>query len=508
MDVVDEKNNTALVLACASKKTNLEIIKILIAAGSELDFSGSHTPLTAACSVGDLSLVNYLIEQGANVNTVDQSNQSPLYHACNEAQIHFDIIHSLISAGANLHQTTDDNQTCLHTASEKGNVEVVNLLIQQGIDVHVLDKTGRSALHYACCVNGNQSLKIIEYLVNAGADPNQKDNANKTPLMFAYKHSNFAAVHYLIPITKDLDTYDEEGYSILHKACILRQESIVRLLLEYGADVNLVALNEGGSTPLMEACFLHKTERNANIVDLLIDAGADINIENEVNSDTALIFACRGRGNVDMKIVHRLVEAGANLNHVNREGVTALGVARSCKVSACVAYLSSNPQPVHMSHNRPAFVRKAYNEATKECAAQVASRSVRMLITTGKNIPSQERKEIFNIIIDQLGSSDFFASLVGDDYEKTNSRNKLAEEIKKELDLLFSSGFELSEVKQSIKYAIAQWKALQAPRPSAYLPQEGPTTTTQATDSQCNLSDTASIISGAAQIAGTVFSVL
>lgn len=71
------------------------------------------------------------------------------------------------------------------------------------------------------------------------------------------------------------------GWTPLHLACHYGQSAIVRLLIDSGADVNAIAENAIGNTPLMAAI----AGRNAEIIKLLIDTGADPKIKDKNGYD-------------------------------------------------------------------------------------------------------------------------------------------------------------------------------------------------------------------------------
>jgi len=89
---------------------------------------------------------------------------------------------------------------------------------------------------------------------------------------------------------------------------------IVKLLLEAGADVNVK--NKDGETALMKASYNGYTE----IVKMLIDAGADVNIKDRYGTTALMLASLYGY----TEIVELLIKAGANVNIKNSYGGTAL----------------------------------------------------------------------------------------------------------------------------------------------------------------------------------------
>ena len=102
------------------------------------------------------------------------------------------------------------------------------------------------------------------------------------------------------------------------------------MLLEAGADPNTCDLS--GTTILMRAARLGKAE----LVQMLVDAGAKLNIQNPAYKETALIIAS-SYGNTEA--VEILLKAGADKNIKNWEGKTALMLATGWKYTKIVELL-------------------------------------------------------------------------------------------------------------------------------------------------------------------------
>lgn len=66
------------------------------------------------------------------------------YHVGNEQ-----LVHRLIHSGANINLVDNDEQTALHIAAANGNVKVADLLIKNGANVSSVDNYGWTALHIA-----------------------------------------------------------------------------------------------------------------------------------------------------------------------------------------------------------------------------------------------------------------------------------------------------------------------------------------------------------------------
>jgi ankyrin repeat protein len=116
------------------------------------------------------------------------------------------------------------------------------------------------------------------------------------------------------------------GRTLLHDATGAGSITIVKLLLELGADPN--ALDEGAHAPLYcvgNECY---AETGGEVVHALVTSGADVNACNGVKRCTALHMAAR-RGNVP--VAEALLDCGADLEAQDKAGVTPLHRADNCR---------------------------------------------------------------------------------------------------------------------------------------------------------------------------------
>ena len=167
----------------------------------------------------------------------------------------------------------------LITAAEKGDAETVRLLLEKGVYIHAQDKDGRCALVAAAYKN---RLEIVDLLIAAGADVNMKDNT----LQSAYLISTCEippSDGYTELLKKTLkagaDVYATDSYNGtgLIRAADRGHVEIIRELLK--TDIRVNHINNIGWTALLEAIILGDGgQQHTEVVRLLVDAGADVNL--------------------------------------------------------------------------------------------------------------------------------------------------------------------------------------------------------------------------------------
>ena len=167
-------------------------------------------------------------------------------------------------------------KTCCNTlqkAAALGAIQCLELLLKRGCDPNITDKEGETPLHQAAA---NGHVNCVQTLLLAGAKarpaPCWMLGDNQTPLMLA-TYNNFPDVVEVLIEASDVNVASEFGDTALHYAAFRGCECSVKVLLQTGADPN--AANMYGATPLWNAAC------HADILQLLLDAGANVNYRYE-----------------------------------------------------------------------------------------------------------------------------------------------------------------------------------------------------------------------------------
>lgn len=195
-------------------------------------------------------MLEILIDNGANINTVDSHNKSALFIAAELGQNR--IAKMLIEKGADTNLKSMLYSTPLHQASGyRGSSEMVKLLIENGADVNAKDSKGNTPLYNAIDA---ARVSIAKILLENGADINAKNYLGKTALMHALELSYMNAEHLasvvnlLIKNRANVNAKDTNGNSPLHCSMLLGKLEIVETLLQNGANID--AKNNDGKTAL------------------------------------------------------------------------------------------------------------------------------------------------------------------------------------------------------------------------------------------------------------------
>jgi ankyrin repeat protein len=156
----------------------------------------AESPVADAARGGDLDLVRELLRQGEDVNAAQGDGMTALHWAAERGDA--DMVDVLVFAGAEVQSVTRIGEyTPLHIAARNGHLEATEALLRGGAEVDaVTNPSGSTPLHLAA-VAGNGDL--VRVLIAAGADPNAREAAwSQTPLIFAASWNRVDAIVALI----------------------------------------------------------------------------------------------------------------------------------------------------------------------------------------------------------------------------------------------------------------------------------------------------------------------
>uniref|UniRef100_A0A1X7SY60 Uncharacterized protein n=1 Tax=Amphimedon queenslandica TaxID=400682 RepID=A0A1X7SY60_AMPQE len=209
----------------------------------------------AASELGDLSLVQGLVERGMDVNISNYNGVTALHYSC--CWGHLSIVEYLTSLPQINYTKDTSGRTSIHFAAEFGQAHIVKYLVEScNHDINVEDKYGNTPLYMACIYN---HLPVVEYLTG---QPNCNINSNneRHPLLAAADKEHLELVKHLIESTDcDINVREKGTRSTpLHKACYNGSLSIVEYLISK-PQCDIEAIDNKRNRPLhYAACQGHK----------------------------------------------------------------------------------------------------------------------------------------------------------------------------------------------------------------------------------------------------------
>ena len=156
---------------------------------------------------------------------------APLHEAARQGQT--DVAESLIEDGADVEALDESGATPLVAAALAGQTNLVTVLLEHGADPSGRDAGGFTALHAAAHMG---HLDIVELLVDRGVDiDDQKNKAKLSPLHAAAEQNYLEIARFLLDHGAKVGLVESSGWTPIMRATFRSYPDMVRLLREYGA---------------------------------------------------------------------------------------------------------------------------------------------------------------------------------------------------------------------------------------------------------------------------------
>jgi ankyrin repeat protein len=237
----------------------------------------------------------------------------------------------------------NSGSTALMFAAHDGHANIVRMLIDADANVNHINNTGTTALMLAAHAG---HANIVRMLIEAKANVNRTNNSGSTALLAATYGNQLECARELIAGKANINYADDNEYTALYTAINKGNDTYAQELINAHADVNQINSQEG-DTPLIHAMIMGKQ----NIVQMLIDGGADVNLYHASLNKRLIEQQCRpplvlaARQN-NLKYVQALIAAKAQLNLASAKGVTALMEAeRATNQPICELLVEKMLQP-------------------------------------------------------------------------------------------------------------------------------------------------------------------
>ena len=331
-------------LMAAAANNHDQVIETLVVKG-HADINGNKhkfaatSPLHAAAELGCINAIKKLCDLGGNIYARTTIDSTPLHTAAHvgiEESKGKGTIDAIVNhCKFDVNTLMNNDTTALYIASQFGFVQTVTALLEVGADVNFFmpiakyngEKfiTTRNELDYnAISVNSETAngasaihaaseeghAKVVQTLINFGADFNSK-TIGVTPLILATQYNRSSVVRVLIENGADVDeTSLLDGSTAIYQSAGKGLIEIMDQLLRAGADSQKKSTSTG--FPLLYAAIFGRYES----VKMLLKYNTDVNMYS--NSGITALLAAASRGDVD--IIKLLLREGANPLATTDEG--------------------------------------------------------------------------------------------------------------------------------------------------------------------------------------------
>jgi ankyrin repeat protein len=291
---------------------------------------GGFTQLHKACARGAIAIVNFLLENQADVSLSTYGGTTAvmlaaangaadavdaIVHALVSLQTrapHLDEIERIVKSPLRMLDAADLSGDCALTLAVKNSHEAcVMALLRAGCNIDVHGKAGRTPLMIASTL---LALGVLKLLLQYNAAVDETDDDGCTALMLASGAGVLNNALQLMDAGADISACDAGGYTALLHAAKNGHEDICRALLQRGANGNHCGYD--GSVPVLLACAMSHN----SLLQTLLLFGCDTNVQTSLGNRPIVQAALLGSED----IVRTLLASGADVEAADFHETTAL----------------------------------------------------------------------------------------------------------------------------------------------------------------------------------------
>lgn len=299
-----------------------ELAKLLVSKGANVNvrLTNGFTPLIYASRNGAAACVDLLLDAGADINAVESEHEIGAFGwALNRLDLK--LAEHLFVRGAE--PNFGSIETLPLAIAEHGSLALVRALEERGCKLVKDDQRGRIAFISA----RNPDPEVFDYLLNHGADPIEGNDLGYTPVILSALNNHHHLIRRYLARGDDATVRDVDGETALSLSIEKRHEESVAVLREFHVE-------EGDYSALDPQPSMLKASEDGALGSILNlrDSGVPINCCDEEGNSPLMIAVRAGHHGV----VRSLYHLGADINHRNNAGETAMGLAKASDSTAIV----------------------------------------------------------------------------------------------------------------------------------------------------------------------------
>lgn len=298
----------------------------------------------------------------------------------------------LSQSGADVNRLTHEGRTYLHWAAFKGNVEIMEELINKGAKATVQDVNETTPLCFAA-MGGQLTIQGVELCVKGGA--NLKNDVNRDGanvlLLAVTNDKDLTLTNYFVSKGLDIKSVDKNGNTIFSYAARGGNVNTLKALIQKGVAVSdnaiiMAAQGRRGPANTIEVFeyleslnikptvtsksgenvlhFIVRKPNQKDIIEHFLSKGVDVN---QADSEGNTVFMNASASNKDLTILELLSAKVKNINQSNQKSETPLALALKGNSPEVVKFLLDKGADVKMTNkdgeNVLAYLIQSYTGA-------------------------------------------------------------------------------------------------------------------------------------------------
>ena len=313
---------------------NVSEIELMLEEGADVSIPDKkdNTPLHYAIQNGDNEksrvIISLLLANQANPRARNSGGQPPIHFVPNidNQEWRMRVVGDLIKHGARINERDDRGFTVLD--------KLVEMRDQGGIEIMldwwgplITQDTINSAKKYANVFGYSDIYDVLEKDIDQLGAEEWDERAGLNGFMLAVIRGDQTKVNAMIRrgVNLNMRSRDEFGYTALHLAVLQQNTIMIQLLLEAGADINKKSSKVGNTPPHMVAWIPSELQRK-KALEYLLDNNADSNIQNK-DGETLLHILVRRNDKDLITFIAKNYPDKFNLRIVNKKGKTPIALA-------------------------------------------------------------------------------------------------------------------------------------------------------------------------------------
>jgi ankyrin repeat protein len=196
--LLDDDSDNVLMYAALS--SSADVMELLLKKGAKINGRNKAGETALMWSMHDKDKVALLLKYGADINAAARSGNTSLLIGC-VGKDQYEIVKMLLDAGANVSAKNNEKETALMRAALFGDTATISLLINKGIDINARNAEGHTALVQAI---ENSNRQVALQLLGLGADPDLPFGIFPSSLCVAVLYGDIEIVNAILKKTKNV----------------------------------------------------------------------------------------------------------------------------------------------------------------------------------------------------------------------------------------------------------------------------------------------------------------